>query len=120
MGIQLVFVPCRLDRRDARTALIEDADGWPRKVASPLGRVEGKLCVAARWLREANGRHRVVFGDGAELWVTPGPSRQEEFVPLGWGPESPDLRRAGRPKPASPAPSAGPAGVAPGRVPDLA
>jgi hypothetical protein len=35
MGDRLVFIPCRLDRRDARSALIEDADGWPRKVVEP-------------------------------------------------------------------------------------
>jgi hypothetical protein len=79
---QFVFIPCRLDRRDARSALIEDADGWPRKVVGPLGRVEGRLVVAARWLREANGRHLVSFGDGQRLWVTYGPGRQENFVPL--------------------------------------
>ena len=56
---RLVFVPCRLDRRDATSALIEDADGWPRTVVGPLGRVGGWLVVAARWLRDANGRHWV-------------------------------------------------------------
>ena len=86
MGDKLVFIPCRLDRRDARSALIEDADGWPRKVVGPLGRVDGRLVVAARWLREANGRHQVRFGDGAEFWVVYGPGRSEDFVPLGWAP----------------------------------
>jgi hypothetical protein len=81
---KLVLIPCRLDRRDARSALIEDADGWPRKVIGPLGRVDGRLVVAARWLREANGRHQVWFGDGQRLWVTYGPRPQEEFAPLGW------------------------------------
>jgi hypothetical protein len=83
MGDKLVFVPCRLDRRDARSALLDDADGWPRKVVSPMGRVHGRLVVAAQWLREAGGRHRVRFGEGTEVWVVQGPSRPEEFVPLG-------------------------------------
>jgi hypothetical protein len=80
----LVFVPCRLDRRDARSALIEDADGWPRRVHSPLGLRRGRLCAAARWVREAGGRHLVRFGDRTELWVVQAPSPQEEFVPLAW------------------------------------
>jgi hypothetical protein len=84
MGDKLVFVPCRLDRRDAKSALIDDADGWPRKVVSPLGRVDGRLVVAAQWLREAGGRHRVRFGDGTEMWVVQGPGRPDDFVPLGW------------------------------------
>ena len=104
MGDNLVFIPCRLDRRDARSALIEDADGWPRKVVGPLGRVDGRLVVAARWLREANGRHQVRFADGAELWVTYGPGRQEDFVPLGWGPGP----AGGAALTAAPAPAAGP------------
>jgi hypothetical protein len=83
MGDRLVFVPCRLDRRDARSALIDDADGWPRKVAGPLGRVDGRLVVAAKWLREANGRHLAWFADGQRLWVTQGPGRPDEFVPFG-------------------------------------
>jgi hypothetical protein len=86
MGEQLVFVPCRLDRRDARSARIDDADGWPRRVTSPLGRVAGRLVVAARWVRAAAGRHRVRFGDGSEWWVVQGPGRPEDFIPLGWGP----------------------------------
>ena len=86
MNDKLVFVPCRLDRRDARSALIDDADGWPRKVVSPLGRVGGRLVVAAQWVRAAAGRHRVRFGDGAELWVVQGPGDPDDFVPLGWGP----------------------------------
>lgn len=86
MDGQVVFVPCRLDRRDARGALIDDADGWPRKVTSPLGRVAGRLAVAARWLRAAAGRHRVRFGDGSECWVIQGPSDPDDFIPLGWGP----------------------------------
>jgi hypothetical protein len=84
MDCPLVFVPCRLDRRDARSALIEDADGWPRRVQSPLGRYRGRLCAAARWVREAAGRHQVRFGDGMEVWVVQGPSPQGEFVPLVW------------------------------------
>jgi hypothetical protein len=83
MTDQLVFVPCRLSRRDGKSALIEDADGWPRAVVSPLGRVDGRLVVAARWLREANGRHLAWFGDGQRLWVTYGPGRQVDFIPLG-------------------------------------
>jgi hypothetical protein len=83
MGDHMVFIPCRLDRRDAKSALIEDADGWPRKVVGPLGRVDGRLVVAADWLREANGRHRVRFADGSELWVVYGPGRKEDFVPIG-------------------------------------
>lgn len=88
MSEQLVFVPCRLDRRDARSALIDDADGYPRKVVSPLGRVAGRLVVAARWVRSAAGRHRVKFGDGSEHWVVQGPGNLHDFIPLGWGPVS--------------------------------
>jgi hypothetical protein len=80
---QMVYIPCRLDRRDARSALIEDADGWPRKVVSPLGRVGGRLVVAARWVREANGRHLAWFADGQRLWVVQGPGPREDFVPFG-------------------------------------
>ena len=65
MTDRLVFVPCRLDRRDARSALIEDADGWPRKVIGPLGHVDGRLVVAARWVGEAGGRHLAWFGNGS-------------------------------------------------------
>ncbi len=83
MGDRLVFIPCRLDRRDARSALIEDADGFPRKVIEPLGRVDGRLVVAATSLREANGRHLAWF-DGQRLWVTYGPRQPEGFVPRGW------------------------------------
>jgi hypothetical protein len=83
MNDQLVFIPSRLDRRDARSAHIEDADGWPRRVVGSLGRVDGRLVVAARWVREAGGRHRVRFGDGTELWVVQGPGRRPNFVPLG-------------------------------------
>jgi hypothetical protein len=83
MNDRLVFIPCRLDRRDAKSALIEDADGWPRIVVGPLGRVDGRLVVAANWLREAAGRNRVRFGDGAEMWVIQGPGRPEDFVALG-------------------------------------
>jgi hypothetical protein len=83
MGDKRVYIPCRLDRRDARSALIDDADGWPRKVVGPLGRVDGRLVVAAAWLREANGRHLASFADGQRLWVTYGPGRPEEFAPLG-------------------------------------
>jgi hypothetical protein len=89
MGDKIVFIPCRLDRRDARSVLIEDADGWPRTVVGPLGRVAGRLVVAGRWLREAAGRHRVRFADGTELWVAYGPGRADDFVPLGWGPVAP-------------------------------
>jgi hypothetical protein len=86
MSHRVVFIPCRLDRRDALSALIEDADGWPRKVVSPLGRVGGRLVVVAQWLRETAGRHRVQFGDGTEMWVVQGPARPEDFVPIGRGP----------------------------------
>lgn len=82
MSGKLVLIPCRLDRRDAKSALIEDADGFPRKVAGTLGRMHGQLVVAARWLREANGRHRVRFADGAEVWVVYGPGRLEDFEPF--------------------------------------
>jgi hypothetical protein len=83
MGDKPVYIPCRLDRRDAKSAQIDDADGWPRKVVGPLGRVGKRLVVAATWLREAAGRHRVRFADGAEVWVTYGPGDPKEFVPLG-------------------------------------
>ena len=83
MSGKLVFIPCRLDRGDAKSALIEDADGWPRKVVGPLGRVEGRLVVAAIWLREANGRHRVRFVDGSEVWVVYGPRPEADFARLG-------------------------------------
>jgi hypothetical protein len=82
MGDRLVFIPCRLDRRDARSALIDDADGWPRHVVGPLGLVGGRLAVAARWVRAANGRHLAAFEDGSRLWVTYGPGWSEDFVPL--------------------------------------
>src|SRR4051812_20041091 len=82
MSQPLVYIPCRLDRRDARSALIEDADGWPRKVIGPIRRAGGRLVVAAVWLREANGRHRVRFADGAELWVVYGPGHPPDFAPL--------------------------------------
>jgi hypothetical protein len=85
MDEQLVFVPCRLNRRDARSAWIEDADGWMTCVLGPLGTVRGRLCVAARWVRAAGGRSRVKFGDGSEVWVVQGPARQEDFIPLAWG-----------------------------------
>ena len=99
----LVFVPCRLDRRDARSALIEDADGWPRTVVGPLGRVAGRLVVAAVWLRAAAGRHRVRFRDGFECWVTQGPGDPDAFVPLGWNASRPNgsgpTAPPGRPRP---------------------
>jgi hypothetical protein len=79
----IVFIPCRLDRRDAKSALIDDADGWPRKVVGPLGRLGKRLVVAGKWLREAAGRHKVRFSDGTEVWVTYGPGHAEDFVPLG-------------------------------------
>jgi hypothetical protein len=82
MSGKLVLIPCRLDRRDAKSALIEDAEGFPRKVVGPLGRVDGRLVVAARWLREANGRHRVRLDCGTELWVVYGPIDPKGFVPL--------------------------------------
>jgi hypothetical protein len=81
---KLVFIPCCLDRRDARSALIEDADGFPRKVIGPLGRVDGRLVAAGHWLREANGRHLAWFDHGQRLWVIYGPRQPEEFVPRGW------------------------------------
>jgi hypothetical protein len=59
MNDRLVFVPCALPRGESGPAVIEDADGWPTEVCSPLGRVRGKLCVAARWVRAAGGRPRV-------------------------------------------------------------
>src|SRR3954470_13214903 len=93
MGEKLVFIPCRLDRRHARSALIEDADGWPRKVVGPLGRVDGRLVVAGRWLREANGRYLVWFGDGQRVWVTYGPGCPDDFVPLGYEPSGTVARR---------------------------
>jgi hypothetical protein len=71
------------DRRDARRALIDDADRWPRKVIGPLGRVGKCLVMAARWLREAAGRHRAQFSDGAAVWVVYGPGRAAGYVPLG-------------------------------------
>lgn len=83
MSGKLVLIPCRLHRRGGKCALIEDADVWPRKVIGPLGRVDGRLTVAARWLREANGRHRVRFDCGAELWVVYGPRPETDFVRLG-------------------------------------
>src|SRR5439155_17541796 len=49
MPDQIVFIPCRLDRRDARSALIEDADGWPRKVVGSLGRFDSRLWAARKW-----------------------------------------------------------------------
>jgi hypothetical protein len=63
MGDKLVYIPCSLDRRDAKGALVEDADGFPRKVVGLLGRMNGRLVVAAQWLRQAIGRHRVQFAD---------------------------------------------------------
>jgi hypothetical protein len=83
MSDRVVFIPCRLDRRDALSALIEDADGWPRRVVGPMGRVDGRLVVVAQWLREAGGRHEVAFEDGTKLWVVHGPSTIEDFVRLG-------------------------------------
>jgi hypothetical protein len=76
---QFVFIPCRLDRRDAKSVWIEDADGFPRRVMGPLGRMNGRLVVAARWLREANGRHRVRFTDGTGR--NPPGSRPERLCP---------------------------------------
>jgi hypothetical protein len=83
MSGKLVLIPCRLDRRDGRSALIEDADGWPRKVVGPLGRVEGRVVVAAEWLREANGPHRVRFECGTELWTVHGPRPDVDFFRFG-------------------------------------
>ena len=73
MKDKLVFIPCRLDRRDAKSALIDDADGWPRKVVGLLGRMDDRLVVAAQWLREAAGRH----SDG---WTSDTPFRRG----IGW------------------------------------
>jgi hypothetical protein len=87
MKDKLVFIPCRLDRRDAKSALIDDADGWPRRVVGPLGRMDDRLVVAAQWLREAAGRHHVRFQDGAEWWVVHGPGKADDFVPLAWKPD---------------------------------
>jgi hypothetical protein len=70
--------------RDAKSAQFDDADRWPRRVVSPLGRYRGRLCVAGRWVREAGGRHLARFADGQEVWVTYGPGDQKEFAPLGW------------------------------------
>jgi hypothetical protein len=111
MGPHFVFVLCRLDRRDGKSALIEDADGWPRKVVGPLGRVDGRLVVAGRWLREANGRHLVWFGDGSRVWVTQGPGSPEDFAPLGWPP------RSGPPAAPPPAADGSPAPAAAGPPP---
>jgi hypothetical protein len=99
-----VHIPDRLNRRDGKSALIDDADGWPRRVVSPLGRVAGRLVAAAQWLREAGGRHRVRFGDGTEMWVVQGPGPSEDFVPLGWGPAGKrrDTAVAAVPPPAAP------------------
>src|SRR5579864_5885718 len=80
---KFVCIPCRLDRRDARSALIEDADGWPRKVVGPLGRAGGRLVVTGEWLREVAGRHRVRFECGAELWTVYGPRPDIDFVRFG-------------------------------------
>jgi hypothetical protein len=80
MSEKLVLIPCRLDRRDARSALIEDADGWPRKVIGPIGKADDRLVVAAQWIREANGRHRVRLADGAEFWVVYGPRSEIDLV----------------------------------------
>ena len=97
MGERLIFIPCRLDRRDARSALIDDADGWPRHVVGPLGLVGGRLAVAARWVREANGRHLAAFEDGLRVWVTYGPGQPEDFGPLAPPPVScPSAVSAGR------------------------
>src|SRR5262249_53668182 len=82
MTDRVVFIPCRLDRRDALRALVEDADGGPRRVVGPMGRVEGRLVVVAKWLREAGGRHEVSFEDGMKLWVVQEPKVIEDFVRL--------------------------------------
>lgn len=80
---RMVYVPCRLNRRDARSAHFEDADGSPVNVVSPLGRVGRRLCVAAQWLRSAAGRQRVRFEDGAELWISCERGEEERFIPFG-------------------------------------
>ena len=88
MGDQLVLIPCRLDRRDARSALIEDADGWPRRVVGPLGRVRGRLCVAARWVREVGDREAAAWVGGETLgWDGPAGWALVSWNgwPLGWG-----------------------------------
>lgn len=87
MGDRFVYIPCRLSRRDGCSAQFEDADGWPRAVTGQVGWAGGRLVVAAEWLREANGRHRVRFPDGIELWVTSGPAHPEDFLPLGRTPD---------------------------------
>lgn len=85
MDHRLVFVPCELPPGDSGRTVIEDADGWPTDVfGRPVGWVWGRLCVAGRWLRAANGRHLVRFADGSEAWVVQGPGRPEEFTPLEW------------------------------------
>src|SRR5262245_51936950 len=64
----------------AKPAQIEYAGGWPRKVVGPLGRMNGRRVVTANWLRKANGRHRVRFVDGNELWVAHGARPETDFV----------------------------------------
>jgi hypothetical protein len=88
MSDRLVLIPCRLDRRDAKNALIEDADGFPRKVLGPLGKADGRLVVAGEWLREASGRHRVRFDCGTELWTVYGPRSDINFVRVGSAPQT--------------------------------
>jgi hypothetical protein len=83
MTWNLVLIPCRLDRWDAKSALIEDADGFLNRVVGPLGRVNGRLVVTANWLREANGRHRVRFACGTEFWVVYGPRPDIDCVRFG-------------------------------------
>jgi hypothetical protein len=83
MNGQIVLIPCRLDRRDARHPLIEEVDGFPRKVVGGLCQAGHRLVVAAEWLREVGGRHRVRFADGAELWVAYGPRSGINLVRFG-------------------------------------
>jgi hypothetical protein len=59
MKDQLVLVPCDLPHGSTGPVLIEDADGWPIEICvQPIGHVRGRLCVSARWVRAAGGRHR--------------------------------------------------------------
>ena len=70
-----MFVRCRLDRRDGRSALIEAAHWWPRTVELPLDRISGRLVMAARTfadvvsflVAEAGIVHRLV----TRAWAAP-------------------------------------------------
>jgi hypothetical protein len=81
---QLVFVPC--EPPTGNTVRVIDSDGWPLDVeGQPVGRVRGRLAVAARWLRSAAGRSRVRFADGSEGWVCQEPEPPDVFTPLDQG-----------------------------------